>query len=322
MLDYLVLTLTIVAINSIVVAALNLQLGYSGMVNLMAITCVGIGGYTALTFMLAPATQGIGTYIGGLNMPLPVAVLAGTVAAGLFGLVAGGIALRRLRAHYFAIVTFCIAEMVHQFVTNYSPLFNGATGLFGLNPPYQNDFPGNSYRYFWLMLAIVSAALVYGFIELLRRRPFGRVLRALREDRDAAQAFGKNVYALQLKAFVIGSAIAGLSGALLVSFIGALDPTGWTSAESLILFTALFLGGAGNNFGVIIGTLLVAGLIGQGVTYIPHWVLPATAVAPAQVMIYGIALIVILRFRPEGILPERPGRDVAPLGSGIRPTLR
>ena len=317
MVDYLVLTLTIVAINSIVVAALNLQLGYSGMVNLMAITCVGIGGYTTLVFMLPAATQGIGTYIGGLDLPLPVAVLAGMAAAGLFGLVAGGIALRRLRAHYFAIVTFCIAEMVHQFITNYSPLFIGATGLFGLSPPYQNDFPGSSYRYFWLVLALVAAASVYAFIEFLRRRPFGRVLRALREDRDAAQAFGKNVYALQLKAFVIGSAIAGLSGALLVSFIGALDPTGWTSQESLIFFTALFLGGAGNNFGVVIGTLLVAGLVGQGVTYVPHWILPATAVAPVQVMIYGVALIAILRFRPEGIAPERPGRDRALLTSRI-----
>lgn len=322
MLDYLVLTLTIVAINSIVVAGLNLQLGYAGMVNLMAITCVGIGGYTALTFMLPPATQGIGTYVGGLGLPLPVAVLAGMAAAGAFGLIAGGIALRRLRAHYFAIVTFCIAEMVHQFITNYSPLFNGATGLFGLNPPYQNDFSGSSYRYFWMILALVVAVLVFLFIELLRRRPFGRVLRALREDRDAALAFGKNVYALQLKAFVIGSVIAGLSGALLASFIGALDPTGWTSAESLILFTALFLGGAGNNFGVVIGTLLVAGLVGQGVTYIPHSILPATAVAPMQVMVYGVALIAILRFRPGGIVPERPGKDVTPLSTGARPGLR
>jgi branched-chain amino acid transport system permease protein len=317
-LGYVVLTLTIVAINSIVILGLNLQLGYAGMVNLMAITCVGIGGYTALVFMLPPASQGVGQYIGGLGLPLPVAVLAGMAAAGLFGLVAGGIALRRLRAHYFAIVTFCIAEMVHQFVTNYAPLFNGATGLYGLVPPYQNYFPGNSYQYFWLVLALVAAALVYGFVELLRRRPFGRVLRALREDRDAAQAFGKNVYALQLKAFVIGSVLAGLSGALLASFIGALDPDGWSSAETLILLTALFLGGAGSNLGVAIGTLLVAGLVGQGVTFLPQGILPATAVAPAQVMIYGVTLIAILRFRSGGIVPERPGRDVVPLMPAVQ----
>jgi branched-chain amino acid transport system permease protein len=316
MLSFLVLVGTLVTIDGIAVLGLNLQLGYAGMVNLMLITCIALGGYTAMVLMLPPPSQGVGQYVLGLNLPFPVAALGAMAAAGVFGLVAGAVALRRLRAHYFAIVTFCIAAMAQEFVTNYTRLFNGATGLYGLTPPFSASFTPAAYPYFYLVLSIVVFAAAYWFVEHLRRRPFGRALRALREDRDAAQAFGRNVYALQLKAFVIGSVLAGLSGALLVGFIGAFDPDGWTSAETLIMLTALFIGGSGNNLGVSLGTLVVAGLIGQGVTFIPTGILPATMVAPLQVTAYGVALILILRFRPAGLLPERPGRDPAPLPGG------
>lgn len=311
MLSFLVLVGTLVAINGVAILGLNLQLGYAGMVNLMLITCIALGGYTAMVLMLPPASQGVGQYVLGLNLPFPVAALGAMAAAGVFGLAAGAIALRRLRAHYFAIVTFCVAEMVHQFVGNYTRLFNGASGLYGLAPPFGADFTPSGYPYFYLGLSVVIFAAAFVFVEYLRRRPFGRALRAVREDRDAAQAFGRNVYTLQLKAFVIGAVLAGLSGALLVGFIGALNPDGWTSAETLILLTALFIGGSGNNAGVTLGTLVVAGLVGQGVTFIPTGIIPVAMVAPLQVMLYGIALIVILRFRPAGLLPERPGRDKA-----------
>ena len=319
MVSFLVLVCTLVAINGIAVLGLNLQLGYAGMVNLMVITCIALGGYTAMVLMLPASSLGVGQYVLGLNLPFPLAALGAMVVAGLFGLAAGAVALRRVRAHYFAIVTFCVAEMTHQFVTNYTRLFNGASGLYGLTPPFGSDFTGSGYPYFYLGMSLAVFAVAFLFVDYLRKRPFGRALRATREDRDAAQAFGRNVYALQLKAFVIGSALAGLSGALLVGFVGALDPDGWTSAESLILLTALFIGGAGNNIGVTLGTLLVAGLIGQGVTFIPTGILPVGQQAPLQVMVYGVALILVLRFRPAGLVPERPGRDKAPLTEQPRP---
>jgi ABC-type branched-subunit amino acid transport system permease subunit len=309
MVSFLVLVGTLVAINGIAVLGLNLQLGYAGMVNLMAITCIALGGYTAMVLMLPPPGQGVGHYMLGLGLPFPLAALGAMAVAGVFGLAAGAVALRRMRAHYFAIVTFCIAEMAHQFVINYTGLFNGASGLYGLAPPFGTYFSASGYPYFYLALSLVVFAAVFLFVEYLRKRPFGRALRAAREDRDAAMAFGRNVYTLQLKAFVIGAVLAGLSGALLVGFVGALDPNGWTSAESLILLTALFIGGSGNNIGVTLGTLVVAGLVGQGVTFIPAGLLPVEQQASIQVMVYGIALMLILRFRPAGLLPERPGRD-------------
>lgn len=309
MLSFLAISLILVAINSIAAIGLNIQFGYAGMVNLMSITCVAVGGYVTMVLVLPPAGQTQDAYILGLNWPFPLGVLGGMAAAGLFGLVVGALALRRVRAHYFAIVTFAVAEMTHQFVGDFKPLFNGPTGLSGLSLPFVDVVGFENYNYFYLGLSVAVLALVVLFAEYIRRRPFGRVLRAIREDQDAVRAFGRDVYRLQLLAFVIGSVLAGLAGGLLVGFTGTLDPSGWSSLETLALLTGLILGGAGNNFGVLLGMFVVAGVITQGVTFLPSGLIPNTIQSPVEVMVYGALLILILRFRPSGLIPERPGRD-------------
>lgn len=309
MLSFLAIALILVAINSIAAIGLNIQFGYAGMVNLMSITCLAIGGYVTMVLVLPPSGQTQNAYVLGLNWPFPLGVLGGMVAAGLFWLLIGAIALRRVRAHYFAIVTFAVAEMTHAFVGNFKPLFNGPTGLSGLPLPFVDLVGFVNYNYFYLGISVVALAIVLVFAEYVRRRPFGRVLRAIREDQDAVRAFGRDVYRLQLLAFVIGSVIAGFAGGLLVGFTGTLDPSGWSSLETLALLTGLILGGAGNNFGVLLGMFVVAGVITQGVTFLPSGFIPNTIQAPVEVMVYGALLILILRFRPTGLIAEKPGRD-------------
>ena len=308
MIQYLELAAILTVINCVIVLGLNVQVGYAGMVNLMAIPCVAIGGYVTMVLAL-PRSQGIRIqYILGLNWPFPLAVLGGIAAASLFALLVGSIALRRLRAYYFAIVTFCVAEILHQFVEFYKPLFNGSEGIFGLLPPLPAGLSAN-FNLYYLLICLVLLGVVFGIVEILRRGPFGRALRALREDQAAAAAFGRNVYRLQLKAFVIGSAIAGLGGGLLVGFTGALDPNGWAPGETLLLLTALYVGGSGNNLGVVLGMVLTYGLVTQAVTFLPTGSLSADKIAPLQLALYGVILILVLRFRPMGLLPERVGRD-------------
>jgi branched-chain amino acid transport system permease protein len=312
--QYLELAAILTAINCVIVLGLNIQVGYAGMVNLMAIPCVAIGGYITMVLALPPSQGSRIQYILGLNWPFPLAVLGGAAAASLFALLVGSIALRRLRAYYFAIVTFCVAEILHQFVEYYKPLFNGSEGIFGLLPPLPGGLSTN-FNLYYLLVCLAVLALVYGLVEMLRRRPFGRALRAVREDQAAATAFGRNVYQLQLKAFVIGSAIAGLGGGLLVGFTGALDPNGWAPGETLLLLTALYVGGSGNNLGVVLGMVLTYGLVTQGVTFLPTASLSADKIAPLQLVLYGVILILVLRFRPAGLLPERAGRDSTRQGS-------
>ena len=231
---------------------------------------------------------------------------------GALGTLVGAVALNRVRAYYLAIVTFCTAEIIHQLVSNYIPLFNGNSGLFGLDPPFLNVFGPAYNNDLYLAFCVVVLAVVFLFAERLRRGSFGRALRAVREDGDAARAFGRNVFRLQLKAFVIGCVIAGLGGALLVNFTGALNPDGWTSGETLLLLAAVFLGGSGNNWGVVLGMILVLGFLGQGTTFIPSWLMTNQQQAAFQAMVLGVLLIVILRFRPAGILPEAIPRDRNP----------
>ena len=311
MTQYVELAAILVTINCVVVLGLNVQVGYAGMVNLMAIPCVAIGGYVTMVLALPSAQGSRIQYILGLNWPFPLAVLGGIVASSLFAALVGAIALRRLRAYYFAIVTFCVAEILHQFIEYYKPIFNGSEGIFGLAPPLPTVLATN-FNLYYLLICLVVLALVYGLVEVLRRRPFGRALRAVREDQAAAAAFGRNVYLLELKAFVIGSAIAGLGGGLLVGFTGALDPNGWAPAETLLLLTALYVGGSGNNLGVVLGMVLSYGLVTQAVTFLPTASLAADKIAPLQLIAYGVILILVLRFRPAGLLPERVGRDSAP----------
>jgi branched-chain amino acid transport system permease protein len=306
--QYLELAAILTAINCVIVLGLNIQVGYAGMVNLMAIPCVAIGGYVTMVLALPPSQGSRIQYILGLNWPFPLAVAGGIGAASLFALLVGSIALRRLRAYYFAIVTFCVAEILHQFVEFYKPLFNGSEGIFGLLPPLPGGLSSN-FNLYYLALCLVVLAVVFGLVEVLRRGPFGRALRALRENQAAASAFGRNVYRLQLKAFVIGSAIAGLGGGLLVGFTGALDPNGWAPGETLLLLTALYVGGSGNNLGVVLGMILTYGLVTQAVTFLPTASLSADKIGPLQLIAYGVILILVLRFRPMGILPERVGRD-------------
>ena len=318
MLQYIVVSLIIVVVNAISALGLNIQLGYSGLVNLMSITCVAIGGYITMVFVLPPsmaagAFTSSAAYVLGLNLPFIVGVLAGAAAAGIFGFVVSAIALRRLRVYYFGILTFCVADVTWNFVGQFKPLFNGPDGLAGLPIPFGSLFGYDGFNIVWLVICCAVLALVFILLEYLRRRPFGRVLRAIREDQDAAKAFGRNVYALQVKAFVIGSVIGGLAGGLLVGFTGALDPGGWSAGETLVLLTALFLGGTGNNWGVVIGMLLTAGVITQGITFLPSFILPQDRAADVQLVVYGVLLIVILRVRPRGLIPERPQRDKLPV---------
>jgi branched-chain amino acid transport system permease protein len=311
MLDYLVVVLTLVAIFAIMSLSFNIQWGYAGLVNLSSITFVGVGASISAVVTLPPSPGGGDTYILGLQLPFLVAVGAAMLSSALLSLAIGVVALSRVRAHYFAIVTFCIAEIVHQIVGAETGLFNGFYGLYGIPQPFVAVIPGGPtvYTYFYLGLAILALVISFWFAERLRRSPFGRVLRAIREDENAVRAFGRNVFHLQLKAFVLGATLAGLAGALLAHYIGAFDPGGWTASETLLIFACVFLGGSGNNFGAVLGTVLILGLFVEGTRLIPTVLITNAQQGALQSAIIGALLILVLRFRPAGLLPERVPRD-------------
>jgi branched-chain amino acid transport system permease protein len=222
------------------------------------------------------------------------------------------VALRRLRTDYQAMVMLVISVIAVLVVENVTGLFNGPAGLSLVPQPF-SSLPLSSLGYQWFYVALTAATclVVYLFVHRVTSSPLGRALRATRDNEDAAQALGKDVVRLRLFVFVFGGAIAGISGAVLVQFIGAWSPGSWAYVETLVVLTAIVVGGTGNNGGVMLGALLVPVAFNEATRFIPQFGRPGLVDA-LQWIVIGTLALVFLWFWPRGIIPERrrrfPGR--------------
>ncbi|MGH3744154.1 MAG: ATP-binding cassette domain-containing protein, partial [Mycobacteriales bacterium] len=162
--------------------------------------------------------------------------------------------------------------------------------------------------------AVVLAFAVYRVLTRVTESPYGRTLRAMREDDVVADSIGKNIRSLRTSMLVLGGAIAGLSGGILVGFINLWDPAAWGYAESIVLFAAVIIGGLGNHKGAMLGAVLVPVGFLEASRYLPEIGRPGLVPALQWVAV-GLAIVGFLWFRPQGIIPERR-RKVA---TGIEP---
>jgi branched-chain amino acid transport system permease protein len=184
---------------------------------------------------------------------------------------------------------------------------NGSNGLTGIPKPLSEYLTGLSYDgYQWVYAAWTGliAVGVYFLVTRLGRSSWGRALRAVRDNEDAAAAIGLNPVGLRMQAFVIGGVISGLSGGLLVEFLAAWSPAAWGYAETFAVFTAIILGGVGSNWGVALGTLLVQVIFLQVPTFLPQIGYTGLIDALEWVLI-GTLWLICLALRPRGLIPER-----------------
>ncbi len=309
MINFFISASTFVAIQTILALGLNLQYGLAGLLNLAYIFFVAMGAYVFSVVTLPHANPPDTSYVLGLHQPFLVGLVSAAVVVGILGFLIGAVALRNLRADYFAIVTLTIAAGAVQIISQFTPLFGGTEGIFNIPQPLGGVFQGQSYDVFFLAMCVVIGAVVFVIVELLRKSPFGLALRAVRDDQDAAAAMGRNVYRLKIKAFTAGCSVAGLGGALLASFVTAFSPAGWSLSETLLILVCVFVGGAANNYGAMLGTFLVIGLLGQVPTLIPLTSRNPDLVADSRYILIGLLIIVFLRWRSRGIIPERNVRQ-------------
>ncbi len=210
----------------------------------------------------------------GLNLPFPLGVLGAAVVSGIVGLIIG-LPTLRLREDYLAIATIGIAEAIRLIFNNERWLANGPRGLTGLPQPLRSWVEPQHYNYLYLIIVLLAVAVVYWAIERGIRSPWGRVLRAIREDEVAAAMHGKNVFAFKLQALVLGAAIMGLGGALYAHYVRAISPDAFTPLfGTFLIWVMLMLGGSGNNKGAILGAFLVWG-IWTGSTFVTDQTLAA-----------------------------------------------
>jgi branched-chain amino acid transport system permease protein len=142
----------------------------------------------------------------------------------------------------------------------------------------------------------------------VRRSPFGRVLRAIREDEIVAASAGKPVFRFKVQAFALGAGVAGLAGVLFAHYLAYVEPNMFLPQESLFIWLALILGGSGNNRGALLGSVVLLGLL-EGSRFAKDVIpfLHGVRLAAAQQMLVGVVLVVLMIRRPEGLLPEKPG---------------
>jgi branched-chain amino acid transport system permease protein len=308
-LSYVVSLAIMGGIYAVFALGLNVQWGYTGLFNIGIAGFFAVGAYTS-ALITTPMPEGVyATYVqqlAGLDLPFPLGLLGAALVSGVLGLIIG-VPTLRLREDYLAIATIGIAESIRLIFNNEAWLANGPRGLTGLPQPLRSWVAPQHYNYLYLLIVLLAVALVYWAIERGIRSPWGRVLRAIREDEMAAAMHGKNVFAFKLQALALGAAIMGLGGALYAHYVRAISPDAFTPLfGTFLIWVMLMLGGSGNNKGAILGAFVVWG-IWTGSTFVTDQTLPPFWAARApylRFLLIGVILEAIILLRPQGLLGE------------------
>ena len=316
---------------AIIAIGLNVVVGQAGLLDLGYVGFYAVGAYTValLTSPNSPWNQlGVGGFLKTEWAWLACVPLAMAVTA-LAGLILGFPTLR-LRGDYLAIVTLGFGEIIRLLADNLADITNGSRGLaqiayprFGETPEKPNGVFSNgnaagdmNYGTWWFWLGLILMVIILLFVGNLERSRVGRAWVAIREDEDAAEVMGVNTFKFKLWAFVIGAAIGGLSGALYAGQVQFVAPTNFNVINSMLFLVAVVLGGQGNKLGVIFGAFIIV--------YLPNRLLGVTLfgvnLGDLKYLFFGLALVVLMIFRPQGLFPVR--QQLLAYGQSARKLLR
>jgi branched-chain amino acid transport system permease protein len=297
--SYALFFLTYAGIYAILALGLNVQWGLCGQLNIGIAGFFAVGAYASALLTTAPTPM----HLGGFALPFAVGALGAMALAALLSLLVGLLTIR-LRADYLAIATIGIAEIVRLVLKNEEWLTNGVRGVPGIALPTAPLAGAAPLAFVLIVFACVAVA--YLLLERARWSPWGRVLRAIRENETAAAAAGKAVDRFRLQAFVLGGALMGLAGALFAHFVGFISPEAFTPEfATFLVWVMLIAGGSGNNRGAIAGAFVIW-LVWMATEFFTQQ-LPPAYVAQAgalRVIAIGVLIQLILIFRPQGLLPE------------------
>ncbi|HEX6237075.1 MAG TPA: branched-chain amino acid ABC transporter permease [Acidimicrobiales bacterium] len=293
---------------------LNVHFGYTGLLNFGQVGFMAVGAY------------GVGIAVVEFGLSLWVGVLVGILATVVLALLLGYPTLR-LRADYLAIVTIAASEILRftfraaslREFTGGSNGINGFAGDFYSVNPYSDDIGLGvvdfSASQFWVMtvgwlLVFASVLLVY----LLMRSPWGRVLKAIREDEDAVRALGKNVYSYKMQSLIIGGVIGAFGGMMLSISARSVQPDNYSTPITFFAYVVLILGGTARIWGPVVGSVifwtlmsLTENVLRQAVSndYIPSEIMSGVQVGQVRFILVGVGLVLLMVFRPQGIFGDR-----------------
>src|SRR5665213_235374 len=269
---YAITLLVYFGVNLMAGWAINFQYGVAGILNFGFIIFQSIGAYVAsVTTLGASQPGGYQQYILGSTLPWPLSIVAAGIAGGLLAIVVGSFALRPIGRAFQGIVLLIVAVIASDLVSTEFGWFDGTNGLAAIPKPLQGALGLGlvSYGWFYVGLTAVFCVVTYFVIRRCSTGPYGRKLRALRENARSASALGVNVRKETMVVFVVGGVIAAISGAVLVQFLGAWAPSTWMPSETFLYIAAIVVGGVDNMAGVALGVAILYTGILEGVQYFP-----------------------------------------------------
>jgi branched-chain amino acid transport system permease protein len=288
--DYIFYILILVDIFIILAVSLNLLMGFTGLISMAHAGFMAIGAYTTTLLI---TSLGMNFF---LTIPLGV-LIAGLVSALL------ALPSLRVKGEHYIIASFGLQIILYNILLNWVSLTNGPYGFSGIPRPRLFGYTFGTYRSYLVLASLITLVCVFIIWRITRSR-FGLVLRGIREDEIAASSLGKNVNRFKVITFVAGSSVAAVAGSLYATAISFIDPFCFTVHDSIFMLAVVIIGGMGNIFGSALGALLLISLP----ELLKFLQVAETIAAPLRQMIYGALLVVFMRFRPQGLLPEYKSR--------------
>lgn len=304
--SFLMSLATIALIYGLLAIGLNVHYGYTGLINFGHVAFFAAGAYTAAILTMPPpgTVQGTVDYAIGVGLPMPAALPVSLAAAALTGgllAVLIGLTSVRLGSHYLAIATFALAGIVETVIVNERWLTRGVFGLNRVPKPGRALLGADLWAVAYLAFAALLTLGVYLVVERLVNAPFGRLLKGVREEELAAEMLGKDTDLAKLKSFGIGGAIAGLAGAVWAHYVGSVVAGQFVPQVTFLVWVAMLLGGAASNRGVLVGAFALIAFR-EATRFLPQISADASVVPSLRFVAIGLLLILVVRYRPQGLL--------------------
>lgn len=287
MVDYLFHILILIGIFSILGVTFNFVVGYGGIISLAHAVFFGVGAYTSALLAIH------------WRLVYPLALIGGILLAGLTGAFFI-VLLRKLRGDYLIIATLGLQIAIGNVFLNWKSVTQGDVGVIGIPRPEFFGFQCTS-KGSYLILTIILTAICFTMIWWLVSSPFGRTLKAIRDDEIGTQSLGKNIPSYRVTTFALSAALAAIAGSLYGHYICYINPLDFTVHDSIMILIIVIFGGFGNIWGAIPGSIFLVALP-ETLRFIP---MVSIYVPQLRIIFFSVALLLIIYFRPQGLLGER-----------------
>lgn len=284
--EYILHIIILICIYTILSLSINLLVGYTGILSVAHAAFYGVGAYVAALMALQ------------LNTPLILNLLLAIIAAAILGVIVG-IPSLRIKGDYFIIATFAFQIITFSILNNLVDFTGGPLGLPGIPQPIIFGYTISTHIEFFV-LSFLLALFTYFICKRLINSPFGRILKAIREDEVFVMSAGKNVAYFKTQVFMVAASLASIAGVIYATYITYIDPTSFTVMESIFIISIVIIGGAGSLKGPIVGSIVLVALP-EILRFIG---LPNSIAANVRQILYGSLLVIFMLWRPQGFIGE------------------